>query len=121
MGVGGGGRRAERQRRLEGGVGTVIKPFPAGLSFISSSGRVIFLLETIWGEKEERSSVRIGKKEKCSSGTAHSTPLRARLNLPLCDPHYGRQTAAIANPNGQWRRRQDSCLKSHSWDRIPAV
>lgn len=36
--------------------GTVIKPFPAGLSFISSRGLVIFLLETIWGgrDREER-------------------------------------------------------------------
>lgn len=64
-GRGGGG---QRQRGLEGGVGTVIKPFPAGLSFISSSGRVIFLLETIWGEEGERSSVR---------KNAHQAPLTA--------------------------------------------
>lgn len=50
MGEGLGQRRRGAESRK--GAGTVIKPFPAGLSFISSRGRVIFLLETIWGGRE---------------------------------------------------------------------
>lgn len=50
--IDGGGQPAEAEgvRRGEAPIPptpTVIKPFPAGLSFISSRGRVIFLLETI--------------------------------------------------------------------------
>lgn len=59
--IDGGGQRAERRgaERREG-AGTVIKPFPAGLSFISSRGRVIFLLETIWvgGGREENGAAK---------------------------------------------------------------
>jgi hypothetical protein len=47
------------------GAGTVIKPFPAGLSFISSRGRVIFLLETIWRQKQE-----LSKKGEAQEGAA---------------------------------------------------
>lgn len=47
---GGGWRRQKRDvKGWWGRSGTVITPFPAGLSFISSRGLVIFLLETIWG------------------------------------------------------------------------
>lgn len=44
--------------RKWGRSGTVITPFPAGLSFISSKGLVIFLLETIWGGRDKRGVLR---------------------------------------------------------------
>lgn len=81
------------------GAGTVIKPFPAGLSFISSRGRVIFLLETIWvgGAGEKRMALlRVGGEERCSTGTTQSTWLAScghRLHLPLSDGHIGRGPA----------------------------
>lgn len=62
--IDGGGRRSQRRdvKGWGGGAATVIRPFPAGLSFSSSRGRVIFLLETIWGGRDrgESSEARAG-------------------------------------------------------------
>lgn len=56
---GGGWRRQKRDvKGWWGRSGTVITPFPAGLSFISSKGLVIFLLETIWGGRDKRGVLR---------------------------------------------------------------
>lgn len=58
----------------------MIKPFPAGLSFISSRGLVIFLLETIWsGRDREQCSGRqqgllgIGQQQGCGDSTMNHT------------------------------------------------
>lgn len=58
----------------------MIKPFPAGLSFSSSRGLVIFLLETIWdGRDREESSGRqqgllgMGQQQDGGDGTMHHT------------------------------------------------
>lgn len=75
-----GGGRWSRRRDVEGreGGGTVIKPFPAGLSFSSSRGLVIFLLETIWsGRDRQESSGRqqgllgIDQQQDCGDSTMH--------------------------------------------------
>lgn len=59
-----GGGRWRQRRDVKGreGAGTVIKPFPAGLSFISSRGLVIFLLETIWGGRDRKES--LGRQQR---------------------------------------------------------
>lgn len=58
----------------------MIKPFPAGLSFISSRGLVIFLLETICdGRHREECSGRqqgllgIGQQQDCGDSTMNHT------------------------------------------------
>lgn len=81
--IDGGGQRAEAGGVRRGGAGTVIKPFPAGLSFISSRGRVIFLLETIWG-REEREELREGWREGKMLNSHHSqlTALCQALEKP---------------------------------------
>ena len=60
--------------------GTVIKPFPAGLSFISSRGRVIFLLETIWRERGRRGARKILNRH-CSQ---HNTPCQEQVKTSPC-------------------------------------
>lgn len=83
------------------GAGTVIKPFPAGLSFISSRGRVIFLLETIWRERGGKGA-RKTLNRHCSQ---HNTPSQEQVKTSPCGiPSVGDRPPPLLAPLGPERR-----------------
>lgn len=83
--------------RAGDGAGTVIKPFPAGLSFISSRGRVIFLLETIWRERGGRGARKILNRH-CSQ---HNTPCQEQVKTSPCGiPAVGDRPPPLLAPLG---------------------
>lgn len=79
------------------GAGTVIKPFPAGLSFISSRGRVIFLLETIWRERGGRGARKILNRH----WSQHNTPRQEQVKTSPCGiPAVGDRPPPLLAPLG---------------------
>lgn len=66
--------------------------------------------DNLEGERTERCWPCEGWRGRSLTGATQSKMLRARrrLDLPLRDPHHGRQTATTANRTGQQRRRREA-------------